>query len=45
MAKGVGTKPTGGKQRGTKVVTGSTSTVRLGKNKRVTQGKGGVKPA
>lgn len=42
MATGSGTKATGGKQRGTKVVTGSTSTVRLGKNKRVTQKKGGV---
>lgn len=45
MAKGNGTKATGGKQRGTKIVTGSTSTVSLGKNKRVTQSKGGTKPA
>lgn len=45
MAKGIGTMATGGKQRGSKVVVGSTSTVRLGKDKRVTQTKGGTKPA
>lgn len=44
MAKGTGTKATGGKVRGSKVVTGSSSTVKLGKNKRVVQAKGGTKP-
>lgn len=44
MAKGTGTKATGGKVRGTKVVTGSTSTTKLGKIKRVVQAKGGTKP-
>jgi hypothetical protein len=38
-----GTTPTGGKQRGTKVVTGSTSTVKIGSNHRATQANGGVK--
>lgn len=42
MATGNGTKATGGKQRGAKPVSGSSSTVKLGKNKRVTQKKGGV---
>lgn len=41
--KGTGTKATGGKQRGTKIVTGSTSTVRLGKGKRTHYSKGGPK--
>lgn len=41
--KGTGTKATGGKQRGTKIVTGSTSTVRLGKSKRTQYTKGGMK--
>lgn len=41
MAKG--TPATGGKQRGTKVVVGSSSTVRLGKSKRVQHTKKGMK--
>ena len=41
MAKG--TMATGGKQRGTKVVTGSTSTTKLGKSKRVQYTKSGMK--
>ncbi len=41
MAKG--TPATGGKQRGAKPVTGSTSTVRLGKSKKVQYTKNGMK--
>lgn len=43
MKKGNSTQATGGKQRGAKIVTGSTSTVRLGANHRAVQTKGGMK--
>ena len=42
MAKNA-TTPTGGKQRGTKIVVGSTSTVKIGTNHRVGQTNGGTK--
>jgi hypothetical protein len=43
MAYGSGTKATGGKQRGAKPVTGSTSTVKLGKSAKVKYSKTGMK--
>jgi hypothetical protein len=41
--KGSGTKATGGKQRGTKIVVGSTSVSRLGKSKRAHFSQAGKK--